>query len=72
MERVILTASDGMVYTDGCSGGRKIYLAEGQSAEGWYEIPEDVFFEALERGVAVEEAAAADYRAALREFGVDV
>jgi len=72
MERVILTASDGMVYTNGISGGKKIYLAEGQSADGWYEIAEQTFLAAQEQGIAIEEANDADYRAALREFGVDV
>ena len=72
MERLILVASDGMVYTDGVNGGRTVYLAEGQTAEGWYEIEEEVFIRAMEQGVAVGEAQQADYLAALREFGVEV
>lgn len=72
MERVVLTASDGMVYTDGSIGGKIVYLAEGETADKWYEIPENEFVAAVESGVAIGEATEADYRAALQEFGVDV
>ena len=72
MERVILRASEGMVFTDGVSGGRTVYLAEGQTAEGWHEVPEDVFIRALEAGLLAGEAMQADYEAALREFGVNI
>lgn len=72
MERSILTASGGMVYTDGISGGKVVYLAEGQSAEGWYEIPEEDFVRAVEQGIPAGDAVREDYLAALREFGVDV
>ena len=72
MKRLVLKASEGMAYTDGVSGGKTVYLAEGQTAEGWYEIPEEAFIRAIEQGSAVEEAMQDDYRAALREFGVDV
>ena len=72
MERIVLTASQGMVYTDGEVGGKKVYLAEGQSADGWYEVAQDLFVAALEQGGCVSEANGADYQAALREFGVDL
>ncbi len=53
MERIVLTASDGMVYTDGVSGGKVVYLAEGQTADGWYEVPEKEFVTAIESGVPI-------------------
>ena len=37
-ERVVLTADNGMVITDGKSYGRTIYLAVGATEEGFYEI----------------------------------
>lgn len=72
MSRIVLTASAGMVYTDGVSGGNIIYLAEGETADGWYEIPEAEFITAFENGTAIGEAAAMDYQSALAEFGVKV
>lgn len=43
MERKILTASDGMVLTDGKTYGKIIYLAEGADASAWREIPEEEY-----------------------------
>lgn len=37
---VKLTASDGMVLTDGESYGKEIYLGVNDSPERWREIPE--------------------------------
>lgn len=73
MDRIILTASDGMYYTNGISGGEIIYLAEGETADGWYEIPKDEFIASIEMetfngtGDGVSEQ---DYQNALKEFGV--
>ena len=53
MERVILTASAGMMYTNGIDGGKTVYLAVGQTADGWYEIPEAEFIESIETGVPI-------------------
>lgn len=72
MGRVVLTASDGMVYTNGTDGGKIVYLAEGQTADGWYEISEAEYIAAVESGVSIGEATEADYQAALQEFGVEV
>jgi hypothetical protein len=44
MERKILTASDGMVMTDGKTYGKIIYLADGADASAWHEIPEEEYF----------------------------
>ena len=38
MERIILTANDGMVLTNGEIFGKEIYLAEGVSADSFHEI----------------------------------
>ena len=35
-----LTASDGMVLTNGESYGKEVYLGVNESAERWSEIPE--------------------------------
>ncbi len=43
MERKKLTASAGMVLTDGKNYGRIIYLAEGADASVWREIPEEEY-----------------------------
>ena len=37
---VKLTASDGMMLTDGESHGREIYLGTNDTADRWREIPE--------------------------------
>ena len=43
MERKKITASYGMVLTDGKNYGRIVYLAEGADASVWYEIPEEEY-----------------------------
>ena len=70
MERIVLQAAEGMVYTDGTCGGKIIYLAQGQTADGWYQIPEAEYLQELEQGF--DDAVQEDYQAALREFGVNV
>ena len=45
MERVILTASSGMVLTNGVVYGKQIYLNEGASAADFYEITEGAYHE---------------------------
>lgn len=43
MKRTILTASEGYVLTDGEIYGSKIFLAEGRSAEDFYEISKEEY-----------------------------
>ena len=38
--RSILYADEGFVLTDGKAFGKIVYLAEGESADAWREIPE--------------------------------
>lgn len=38
--RIKLTASEGMVLTDGESFGKEVFLAENADASKWYEITE--------------------------------
>ena len=70
MNRTILKAAEGMVYTDGRSGGKEIYLAEGADGSEWYEIPEQEYLHLLEQGLVSDEASVSDYRAALMQMGV--
>lgn len=37
-KRIILTASEGHILTDGENYGRIVYLASGDEGEKWYEI----------------------------------
>lgn len=41
--RIKLTATEGMVLTDGESYGRIVYLASGDEGEKWYEITEEEY-----------------------------
>ena len=43
MERKILTANKGMVFTDGEIYGKKIYLAEGMNADKFHEITDEEY-----------------------------
>lgn len=54
MERKQLTASAGMVLTDGKNYGRIIYLAEGADESAWHEIPEEEYLNDEE--ITAEEA----------------
>lgn len=47
MERKILTANKGMVLTNGETYGKKIYLAEGESADKFYEITDEQYWEII-------------------------
>lgn len=38
MERVVLKARDGFIYTNGETYGYIVYLAVGDNGENWYEI----------------------------------
>lgn len=46
-----IVASEGMIMTDGEIYGRKIFLAEGRSAEEFYEIPLEEYEQMMEQEV---------------------
>lgn len=74
MERTVIKASEGMILTNGEIFGREIFLAEGMDADAFTEITEEQYAEIMAEDDPLSEGAAtaADYRAALREFGVNV
>jgi hypothetical protein len=68
-KRVILTADDGMAYTDGTNYGFVIYLAEGADPSAYYQITEAEYDARMEGDP--NEAGVADYQAALARLGVE-
>ena len=51
--RIVLTADEGKVLTDGENYGKQIFLAEGKTAEGYYEITEKEYNEIVEKQEAL-------------------
>jgi hypothetical protein len=47
-EGITLNANEGMIFTDGSTYGRTIYLAQGVSAESYYEITEEEYQKIVE------------------------
>ena len=76
MSRVKLTATDGMVLTNGKVYGRVVYLGVGDSPDNWYEITDEEYAEILaSQDVSMDDPNRADeedYQSALAEFGVKV
>ena len=48
MERIVLKAREGYVYTNGTDYGKIIYLASGKSPNDYYEITEEEYNKILE------------------------
>lgn len=46
--RIVLKANEGFIYTDGEIYGTTIYLAEGRSADGFYQITKEEYEKILE------------------------
>ena len=65
MERIVLIAAEGMVYTDGETCGKEIWLGVNDDAANWHEVPES---EMPDENDA--DASEADYLAALSKLGV--
>lgn len=49
MNRTVLKAREGYVYTNGKEYGKIIYLAVGVSPYGYYEITEEQYKQLLEK-----------------------
>jgi hypothetical protein len=43
MDRIILKADEGHIYTDGETYGQTIYLAVGETASAYYQITEEEY-----------------------------
>ncbi len=52
--RVVLTADEGKVLTDGENYGKQIFLAEDKTAEGYYEITDEQYQEIVAKETAEE------------------
>lgn len=70
MSRIKLTATEGMILTNGEIYGRFVFLGTGDSPDNWYEITEAEY--EAKMAEETEDATEADYQAALREMGVNV
>ena len=64
-ERIVLTADEGMVLTDGKTFGKVVWLAVGVDPSTFYQITEAEF-----NAVFENQASPADYEAALARLGV--
>ena len=53
--RIKLTASEGMVLTDGTNYGRVIFLAEGASPDDFHEITEAEYEGIMQENEPIEE-----------------
>lgn len=73
-QRTILYAKHGMLLTNGEIYGRTIYLADGTSADNFYEITEEEYnaIMAEQQEPSEDDATEADYQTALGEFGVQL
>lgn len=67
MERIVLTADEGMVLTNDTDYGKEIWLAEGADPTAYHQITEAEYNAIAES----EQAEDADYEAALARLGVE-
>ena len=60
-----------MYYTDGTTYGEQIHLAEGMTADGWYQITNEEYEAIVGSEEDDELATEEDYINALERFGVE-
>lgn len=48
MERIILIADDGKVYTNGSAYGVEVYLGVNDAPENWYQISKEEYLKEQE------------------------
>lgn len=72
----VITASEGMVLTNGEAYGKDVYLGVNDSPDNWWEITEEEYAEILrtqeESGFVpgTDNATEVDYQNALKSLGV--
>ena len=54
MGRVKLKATEGMIYTNGETYGREIFLGSGDSPDNWHEITEEEYNKIMEEAMRYE------------------
>ena len=47
MERKVITATNGIVFTDGTNYAKKLFLSEDADASKWYEITQEQYDEIM-------------------------
>lgn len=64
--RDYIEATEGMMLTNGDAYGKKIYPADGEDSNSYYEIAEEGYQATVDGELATD----ADYQEALRDMGV--
>ena len=54
MSRVKMVATEGMIYTNGETYGREIFLGSGDSPDNWWEITEAEYNKITEEAMRYE------------------
>ena len=49
MELKVIIASEGMILTNGEAYGKSVTLGKNDSAENWYEIPEEEYEQLMQQ-----------------------
>ena len=68
----VLLADEGMMLTNNSSFGTTVYLGKNDDGSTWYEITAEEAEKRMNDEPTEDDATEADYRAALREMGVNL